>query len=356
MTQAPLYPSDEMISPRLAAAFDQLAEGVIVADEQGAIVFINAAAAKLHGMKALGLTPADYAATYKLLTLDGTPYASDELPLSRAVQKGEIVENAKWQIARRGGETIIALGTARPILDSDGCQIGAVLTLRDETEREEQRQALQEALELKDMLLREVHHRVKNNLQLVSSLLSLQERRTADGAAKDVLADLSSRVNIIADIHRALYDAGETDSIEVVAYLTRLSQRHFRPLAESFGATFEVNLSGACILPIEKATSLALAVNELVLNSLQHAFTASDAPSISLSLGTDASHLSIDYHDNGDGSLTHFDSSTAPMGFGRLLVTGLKKQLGAEIAGTSGGTGFRVSMKIPFEGNTVAAA
>ncbi|MEO0981799.1 MAG: histidine kinase dimerization/phosphoacceptor domain -containing protein [Pseudomonadota bacterium] len=356
MSERPTPPSGEPISPRLAAAFDQLAEGVIVTDEDGAIVFINAAAAKLHGMQAFDVRPAEYAATYKLLTMDGTPYPSEDLPLARAALKGEIVEDTYWRIARNDGETIIALGTARPVLDGDGRQIGAVLTLRDETEREEERQALKTAVALKDMLLREIHHRVKNNLQLVSSLLNLQGRKTADPAAKDALSDLSSRVEVIADIHRALYEAGETDTIEVVAYLAGLSRNHFGPLAEGVGVTFEMDHSGACTLPIEKATSLALAINELILNSLQHAFGAGGAPSITLAIQTDIHQLVINYRDNGNGSLAHFDNSAAPVGFGRLLVTGLEKQLGAAISGADQDAGFHVSIKIPFEGNLVAAA
>lgn len=118
-----------------AAILSQLAEGVIVADAEGRISFVNDAAARIHGTADLGASPADYAATYNLLTEQGLPYPSDELPLSRAVLRGEVVTDARWRIRQPGGTEVVAAGSARPLRDAEGRQIGAVLTLRDETAR-----------------------------------------------------------------------------------------------------------------------------------------------------------------------------------------------------------------------------
>lgn len=347
-------PDTESVSPWLAAALDQLAEGVIVADEQGRIVYVNAAAAAIHGVAGLGVGPDDYADSYHLFTMDGAPYPSEELPLARAVSAGETVKDSYWRIQRADGRSIVALGTAGPVYDGQGRQIGAVLTLRDETEREAERKALQSAVALKDMLLREIHHRVKNNLQLVSSMLSLQGRRTVDPATQAALGDLSARVDIIADIHRALYETGETDRIEVIGYLGRLTERHVLPLVESFGIQFDVAFSGACTLPIEKATSLALALNELVLNSLHHAFADVAEPRIRVEAGCEGDQLTVTYLDNGPGP----DPIEGPgsLGLGQVLISGLERQLGARVDRRRTPAGFVTEIAVPIGQGRAAAS
>jgi PAS domain S-box-containing protein len=117
------------------AALAQLDEGVIVADADGRITFVNEAAARLHGMARLDVTPEHYAASYQLLTEDGAPYPSTELPLARAVLRGETVIDARWRIRRPDGSEISAVGSARPVLAPGGEQLGAVLTVRDDTLR-----------------------------------------------------------------------------------------------------------------------------------------------------------------------------------------------------------------------------
>jgi PAS domain S-box-containing protein len=111
----------------------QLAEGVVVTDAAGRITFVNDAAERLHGVARLGVEPDAYAKTYSLFTEDGRPYPSEALPLARAVQ-GETVLEARWRIRRPDGSEVLAIGSARPLRSAQGL-LGAVLTLRDDTER-----------------------------------------------------------------------------------------------------------------------------------------------------------------------------------------------------------------------------
>ena len=130
-------PLDSNADPSaLIAALAQLAEGVIVTDADGRITFVNDAAVRLHGVARLDVPPERYSETYHLLTEAGAAYPTTELPLSRAVLRGETVLDARWRIRRPDGSEILAIGSARPVRGPDGCQIGAVLTLRDETARE----------------------------------------------------------------------------------------------------------------------------------------------------------------------------------------------------------------------------
>ncbi len=120
---------------------NQLSEGVIVADRDGKLTFVNQAAERLHGVKALDVAPDGYSETYHLFTEDGDPYPFDQLPLSRAVLRGETVDDARWRIKRPDGSEILAIGSARPLFKDDE-RIGAILTLRDDTARHSAEAAL----------------------------------------------------------------------------------------------------------------------------------------------------------------------------------------------------------------------
>ncbi|MDQ2667420.1 MAG: ATP-binding protein [Gemmatimonadota bacterium] len=120
----------------LLAALNQMGEGVIVADKDGKLVFVNAAAARMHGVETLGVPVEQYANTFHLLTEDGQPYPSSELPLARAVRRGETVIDARWRIRHPDGGEVLALGSARPVMDEEGVQIASVLTMRDDSARD----------------------------------------------------------------------------------------------------------------------------------------------------------------------------------------------------------------------------
>jgi PAS domain S-box-containing protein len=135
----------EAIAAEQAAILGQLAEGVIVTDRAGRITFVNDAAARIHGVARLDVEPDGYSDSYHLLTLNGHPYPPDELPLARAVRDGEVVHDERWRIRRPRGDEVLAIGGARPVLDGAGERIGAVLTLRDDTERSRAEAALRES-------------------------------------------------------------------------------------------------------------------------------------------------------------------------------------------------------------------
>ncbi|HZH05626.1 MAG TPA: PAS domain S-box protein, partial [Lautropia sp.] len=97
----------EAVVAEQAAILGQLAEGVIVTDSEGHITFVNEAAERLHGVKLLGVAPQDYAERYHLLTEAGEPFPPDELPLARAVLKGENVVDARWRICRPDGSEVL---------------------------------------------------------------------------------------------------------------------------------------------------------------------------------------------------------------------------------------------------------
>ena len=143
-----------LLAAEQTAVLGQLAEGVILVDTTGRITYVNEAAARLHGVSRFDVGPDDYACAYRLLTEDGRPYPSRELPLSRAVLGGAVVADVRWRIRRPDGSEIIAQGSARPIHDVDGKPLGAVLTMHDDTERVQTEQALRDETQALETLNR----------------------------------------------------------------------------------------------------------------------------------------------------------------------------------------------------------
>jgi PAS domain S-box-containing protein len=165
---------------RTGAILSQLAEGVIVADAAGRITFVNEAAARIHGVARLGVTPNLYTEAYQLLTEDGQTYPHDELPLARAALRGERVEEARWRIRRPDGTEVLAVGSARPIRTPDGQQVGAVLTLRDDTARakaEEELRRLNQDLEAEVLQRTAERDRIWQNSNELMAVFGFDGRR-----------------------------------------------------------------------------------------------------------------------------------------------------------------------------------
>ena len=137
-------PGSSEASPAMhTAILNQLAEGVIVTGADGRITLVNGAAAAIHGVARLDVEPDRYSETYHLYTEDGAPYAPLELPLARAV-RGETVRDERWRILRPDGKEVLAAGSAQPLRDATGAQIGAVLTVRDDTARDAAERSLRD--------------------------------------------------------------------------------------------------------------------------------------------------------------------------------------------------------------------
>lgn len=143
---------------------------------------------------------------------------------------------------------------------------------RDTTERKKMEKKIQESLEEKEMLLKEIHHRVKNNLMIISSLLSLQSRYIKDKKVLDVFKDSQNRARSMALIHDKLYQSSRLKSIDIGDYIRTLSADLFRTYATNSGSIeldFDVE---EVMLDINTMIPLGLIVNELLSNSLKHAF------------------------------------------------------------------------------------
>ena len=156
-----------------------------------------------------------------------------------------------------------------------------LLAIEDDTVVHDQQEELKRLVREREVLVQEVHHRVKNNLQTIVSLLNLQSRYTDSVHVADALAEAGERVQAIARLHERLYASSNFGEVDVDDYLRNLANDlqhlHSRP-----GITFEV-ASDDIVLDMEMASPLALIANELILNSLKHAFPAGQAGQVAVS-------------------------------------------------------------------------
>jgi PAS domain S-box-containing protein len=206
-----------------------------------------------------------------------------------------------------------------------------VLTVRvrDVTERVEHEERIRKSLEEKEVLLKEIHHRVKNNLQVVSSLLSLEAGSPRVAAAKELFLESQNRVASMALIHEKLYQSNDFSNIDFGDYITSLTQI----LLDSYAmnpSQIQLVLDVDLKMDIHKAVPCGLIVNELLSNSLKHAFPDGRSGLIVLRLNEVDGRRLLHYADNGVGLPDDFDyRKTQSLGF--QLVTTLTSQLGGKL-------------------------
>lgn len=203
----------------------------------------------------------------------------------------------KLQSARLGNQkaAIITLASLLTVL-------GALLFIlfKQKNRISQQNEVINQALKEKDMLLKEIHHRVKNNLQVISSLLGIQTRNVQDQAARDALNEGRNRVLTMSLIHQNLYQLGNFTGIEVASY--------FQKLVENLFATYNISEEkitlksqiDQLILDVDTVIPLGLVLNELISNSLKHAFP-NGRGSIKVELQEKDQRLHLLVADNGVG-------------------------------------------------------
>ena len=332
------------------AILGQLGEGVIVTDPNGRITFVNEAATRLHGVTRIDVEPDDYTEAYSLLTEFGEPHPIDDLPLTRAVRNAETVIDARWRIRRPDDTEVLAIGNARPVYAPDASLIGAVLMIRDDTSRHAAEEALADALRIKELLLQEVNHRVKNSLQLVTSLLSLQAGKTTAPEVKRSLLEACSRIGVVAAMHERLYTTGAHDRVDLTAYLRELTTDTVDALDSGGNISLNVTDQGEVVVDLADAVPVALVVNELLTNSMKYAFREVRRGNIEISIRTIAQQIQIAISDDGVGMPDGFDPKKSK-GLGMRIVSALTQQVRGKIdrLPAARGTSFVMTMPKPTE-------
>ena len=215
--------------------------------------------------------------------------------------------------------------------------------LRDITARKQAEDRLRASLREKEILLQELHHRVKNNLQVIKSLLRLQAHSVRDPALRELFRDSQNRVHAMALVHEQLYRAHDLDHIDFTAYLRELAAsvlRSYEGRCAQIRLTFDID--DAVALDIDAAIPLGLILTELVSNSIKHAFRDDRIGTIAVGLRSDADGLALSVRDDGVGIPATVDLR-ATGSLGLQLVGDLTQQLGGVVSiEQRGGVCFQV--------------
>jgi PAS domain S-box-containing protein len=248
-----------------------------IKDQEGRILYINNTCEKIWGMTladCIGKT------THQLWPPEvaGRLHANDAAVIEHD-ESSQLVE----EVSLRNGRAVPMLTFRFPFVDGDGRRLLGGVSV-DISEQVRTQKALSAALAAKELLLKEVHHRVKNNLQIISSLLSMQAESLQDAAAAQSLQDSQERVQCMALIHERLNRDGEPDRLDFREYATTLARDLFHSYAvdsERIRLRFELE---PVSLGLNQAIPCGLILNELLTNSLKHAFPSDRAGEILVAL------------------------------------------------------------------------
>jgi PAS domain S-box-containing protein len=243
--------------------FEQLLEALPAAiyttDAEGRITFYNQAAVDFSGHRP-ELGSDRWCVSWRLSWPDGTPMPHDECPMAVALKEGRIMNGAEAVAERQDGTRVPFMAYPTPLHDASGRLVGAINMLVDISERKE-------AEERRKVLLDELNHRVKNNMQMLHALLQAARRETDSAKARAVLADAGQRVAAMAAAQHVLYDADHPAEFDARDFLEAVCGS----ARQAFGKDISIIFGRASgKLSNDVAMPLALILNELLTNAVKH--------------------------------------------------------------------------------------
>jgi PAS domain S-box-containing protein len=257
-------------------------------------------------------------------------HTDDQKPASlniEAWQRGEHT-NLEYRIVRPNGEIRWIYDRSFPIRNQQGIVYRYAGIAEDISERKLAFEQLQASLREKEVLLQEIHHRVKNNLQIISSLLYLQANRIEDNQSREFLQDSRNRIESMALVHETLYREIDFVGVNFADYVQNLAMNLFNlyKIPKS-SISFQVSVSPEIIINLDQAIPCGLIINELLTNALKHSFKKTKAGRVFVNVATNLNQqLILEVGNNGDQLPPNFQlERTQSMGL-RLVMT-LVKQL-----------------------------
>ena len=256
---------------------DEMSDGVIIADAAGRPWWVNPAAARMHGRPVSDVSSELWSRGYDALRVDGTPYPPEQLPLARTLARGEAVEGEEWVVRRPDGTHVHVLGSAAPLCDGHGCRIGAVLVMRDVTERTRLVQAIRAETTAKERFFAHLSHELRTPVNVVlgyTALLTGGDAGTLPSTAAQMVGRIAGSARHLRELVDDLLDlsriaAGEvalaTEEVSLDGLL-RDTVASLEPQARAKG------LSLACrTAEISRVRTDARRVRQVLLNLLSNA-------------------------------------------------------------------------------------
>ncbi|MBM4242004.1 MAG: response regulator [Euryarchaeota archaeon] len=295
----------------------------------------------------LGVNPKEFGRTYdailELIHPEDRPIVLKNV--NRALQDHKPFSN-EYRLQRPDGIVRILSSHGEVITDEAGQPLRIIVTEQDITERKIAEEKIKDSLREKEMLLAEIHHRVKNNLQVILSLLRLQSRYIKDNEALEIFKETQNRVRSIALVHEKLYQSKDLEKINFSDYVQIFTEDLFYFYGtDPNSVKLRINVEEIS-LNIETAILLGLIINELVTNSLKHAFSHGKNGEINIEIHSDEEdNFTLIVSDNGVG-LPEYINTEKTDTFGLQLVKYLTKRIKGHIdLDRSQGTRFKITLK-----------
>ena len=322
-----LRDSEQRLTELLAA----IPAAIYTTDAQGKITYFNQAAVEFSGRTPV-LGSDEWCVTWKLFMPDGTPLPHDQCPMAVALKEGRAVRGAEAVAERPDGTRVPFIPFPTPLRDPSGRITGAINMLVDISER-------RQAETQQRLLLDELNHRTKNNMQMLQSLLFSAARTAHSEEARKVLNEASARIAAMAAAQRVLY--GRSDA-------TRFAAEEFLPaVCETIRQLLPPQARIECgaahgVLSNDVAMPLALILNELLTNAVKHGIKDQARQGVRISLTAQDGRLALSVEDDGEG----FDlDEVRKTSSGLQLVLGLARQLHGTLSVTKNPS--RASLDFP---------
>ncbi|MFA6362908.1 PAS domain S-box protein [Methanoregula sp.] len=306
----------------LNASLESTADGIFVVDQQGTITSYNQNFINMWRLPPRLLEPGKNGMVMKyvlpqLKDPDGFLASLDDLQNPSGRESFDMIEFCDGKIFER---------YSKPQKLGDQV-VGRVWSFRDITDRKHAEEKLVASLQEKEVLLREIHHRVKNNLQLISGLLDMTRMRTGDEYTNSILTDMMLKIQTMAQIHTRLYESKQFGKIS----LTGQIEDQIAGLSNIYslkGHEIRCEIhSEEVFLAVDQAIPCALVVNEILSNAYKHAFAGRKKGIIDISVVQEKDRIRITIHDNGTGLPENLDiSRTNSLGL-KLIRTLVQHQL-----------------------------
>jgi PAS domain S-box-containing protein len=307
--EAKLRDSERQLQELLTA----IPAAIYTTDAEGRVTYYNQAAVELAGREPQ-LGTDEWCVTWKLFRPDGTPLPHEECPMAVALKEGRPIRNAEAVAERPDGTRVPFIPYPTPLRDGDGNIVGAINMLVDISERKQ-------AETQQRILLNELNHRVKNNMQMLSSLLFSAVRRTTNPEALHVLNDATSRIAAMTAAQRVLYGTFDATRFNAEAFVNAVCQT----VQPTLPRNVEIRCEASDVdLPNDLAMPLALILNELLTNAAKHGLDGRDACVVRAGLRENGDGMMLSVEDDGPG----FDlEQVRQRASGLRLVQGLARQL-----------------------------
>ena len=330
----------------LANAVESSDDAIITKSLDGIILSWNKGAERTYGYSAEEIIGKN------ISILEPDDIKGEIKHFSEKIKRGEKIQHYETLRLKKDGTKINVSVTLSPIFDVSGDIKAFSAIVRDITERINAEEAL---VKIEKVRIKEIHHRIKNNLQVISSLLDLQAEKFEDENVIEAFKEGQNRVISMSLLHEELYNGKGTDKLDFSSYTKRLAGNLFKTYnLYSKNVRLSMELEENAFLDMDAAVPLGIIVNELISNSLKHAFTEKHEGEIRIGLCSDAemsdemkkSVFILTISDDGKGISEDFELESAES-LGLQLVSILVDQLNGEIEiNRSQGTEFRITFNV----------